>query len=214
MSLLQQYKHISFDLDGTLVHTVAEYRHKVVPLVVEELGGAVKDPFYVDRFWFESGRDAIIREGFQVEPNAFWKLFRIKDTIQGRSDHTKAYPDAEPTVQRLNEENKLVSIVTGAPHWIAQMEIKKLNGVKYHYHLSIHDGGFKEKPDPKSLLFTLDKLNVLPKDTLYIGNSNEDAFFAKNAGVDFVYLERKEHPFDLKKYTLATIHSLDELFTL
>lgn len=32
--ILQEYKHISFDLDGTLVHTLAAYRHKIVPDVV------------------------------------------------------------------------------------------------------------------------------------------------------------------------------------
>ena len=75
-------------------------------------------------------------------------------------------------------------------------------------------GGYKEKPDPKSFYFVLKKLAVDQEETLYIGNSNEDAYYAKNAGVDFIYLERKEHKFDLKDYAITTIHSLDELFTI
>ena len=50
------------------------------------------------------------------------------------------------------------------------------------------------------------------KETLYVGNSNEDALFAHNVGVDFLYLERRKHEFDMTKYSIAEIHSLDELF--
>ncbi len=117
--MLEKYKHISFDLDGTLVHTMPEYRHKIVPEVVKELGGVIQNKFSIDKFWFESGRD--------------------------------------------------------------EMEIQK-------------------------------KLTIQPNETVYVGNSNEDAYFAKNAGVDFIYLERKEHQFDLRDYAIATIHSLSELF--
>ena len=46
---------------------------------------------------------------------------------------------------------------------------------------------------------------------MYIGNSNEDAYFARNADVDFIYLERQQHEFDSKDWIIKTIHSLEEL---
>lgn len=211
MQILKKYTHISFDLDGTLVHTTREYRHTIVPKVVGALGGMVKETHAVDRFWFESGRDEIIRAGFGLDPSRFWELFREMDTPEGRRAHTAAYDDAAPTLRRLKEEKKTLSIITGAPHWVAQMEIAKLDA-PYDYYLPIHDSGFPGKPDPEGFRFVLAKLGIAPEETLYIGNSNEDAYFAKNASVDFIYLERKEHQFDLASYALATIHSLDELF--
>ena len=48
----------------------------------------------------------------------------------------------------------------------------------------------------------------------YIGNSNEDAYYSKNAGVEFIYLERKEHEFDLKDYAITTIQTLEDLFNI
>lgn len=211
---LDRYRHLSFDLDGTLVHTIPEYRHKIVPKVVRDLGGTIRDGHSVDRFWFESGRDVIIRNDFGLEPTRFWSLFRSSDSLEERSAHTRAYEDAERTLRRLKEINKVISIITGAPHRIAQMEIEKLNRAPYDFYLSITDSEFSEKPGPKSFHYALEKLAVRPDETLYIGNSNEDAYYAKNAGVDFVYLERKEHRFDLRDYAVATIHSLDELFGL
>lgn len=212
--MLQNYKHISFDLDGTLVHTVPEYRHALVPKVVQALGGSISGPEAIDRFWFESGRDAFIRGAFKVEPDLFWGMFRAEDSAERRSAHTRAYHDSEKAIRKLKDMDKTVSIVTGAPHEIAEMEIKKLNGAPHDYYLSTTSSGHSPKPDPKSLHFVLDELELKPEETLYIGNSNEDAFYAKNAGVGFVYLERDEYQFDLKDYSLAIIKSLYELFEL
>jgi len=208
---LDSYKHISFDLDGTLVHTSEEYRFEVVPKVVKKLGGKIKEKQSVNRFWFEAGRDQVIEKEFGLDPKTFWKLFRTLDTAKKRSKHTYAYPDAEPVIRNLKKNGKIISIITGAPEWIAKMEIEKLKGAPHEFYLSIYHNDFKPKPSPESLIFALGKLKVSPGHTLYIGNSNEDADFAKNAGVDFIYLCRKEHDFDLEDYSIAKIHSLEEL---
>lgn len=210
--MLNKYRHISFDLDGALVHTFPEYRYEIVPMVVEKLGGTIKDKHSIDRFWFESGRDEVIRNDFGLEPSRFWPFFREADSPEKRSSYIRAYDDAERTLRRLKQMNKIVSIITGAPHHIAQMEIEKLNGAPHDFYFSITDSEFTEKPNPKSFHYVLENLIVKPDETIYIGNSNEDAYYAKNAGVDFIHLDRKEHQFDLRDYVIATIHSLDELF--
>lgn len=212
--MLKKYTHISFDLDGTLVHTIPEYRHKVVPAVVAKLGGRIKEAHSIDKFWFEAGREKIIREEFFLDPNEFWSVFREIDIPEERSAHTRVYEDAERTIRKLKEMGKIVSIITGAPHNIAEMEIRKLNGAPHDLYVSIHGNNFEAKPDPESFRYALEKVNSSPEETLYIGNSNEDAYYAKNTGADFVYLERKEHQFDLKDFSIAAIHSLDELFEL
>lgn len=208
--LIERYKHISFDLDGTLVHTVPEYRHALVSRVVGQLGG-ISSPRDIDRFWFEPNRDNTIQSRFQLKPATFWDLFAAEDTAEKRSLHTHAYEEAEDTMRKIKKSDKMISIITGAPHWIATMEMGKLNGASVDFYCSTHDKKFPDKPDPVSFFFVLEKLSMKPSETLYIGNSSEDAGLAKNAGVDFVYLERKEHDFEMKEYAIATIHSLEEL---
>ena len=209
--MLEKYTHVSFDLDGTLVHTLPEYRQKIVSAVAAELGKDSLASEAIDRFWYESGRDAIVQREFGVNPQEFWRIFHAKDTPEERSGHTHAYADAEPCIRRLKQSGKTVSIITGAPAWIAKMEIKKLNDAPLDIYFSIHAHNLPPKPDPQSFLLVLEKLNIPASTTVYIGNSNEDAYFAKNAGVDFIYLERREHQFDLQKDTIATIHSLAEI---
>jgi HAD superfamily hydrolase (TIGR01549 family) len=210
-NILQKYKHIAFDLDGTLVHTLPEYRHKIVPNVVGQLGGEILSIPSIDRFWFESGRDNIIQNEFKVEPKLFWDLFRKVDTPKRRSEHTFAHDDAESTLRNLKNQNKIISIITGAPHWIAQMEIAKLNGAPHDFYLSINESDYDEKPNPASFHHVIGILKTKPSETVYIGNSNEDAYYAKNAGVDFIYLKRKEHEFELGDYAISTIQTLADL---
>ena len=42
------------------------------------------------------------------------------------------------------------------------------------------------KPDPAGLIRLMKKLGVSPEETVYLGDSPEDARTAQNAGVDFV----------------------------
>jgi len=209
--MIKKYKHISFDLDGTLVHTIPEYRHKIVPDAVNKLGGKIKNLHAIDKFWFEAERNEIIKNEFNLKPADFWVLFRELDSPNSRDKHTIAYNDSEKCLHKLKSLGKIISIITGAPHFIAEMEIKKLNGAPIDYYLSLRDDGFGIKPDPAGMFHLLEKMCIKPREIVYIGNSNEDAYFAKNAGIDFIYLERKEHQFDLKDYSIATIHSLSEL---
>jgi len=210
--MIKKYRHISFDLDGTLVHTFPEYRYRLLSVVTKILGGKVPANRDIDRFWFENARDEIILKDFGFKVDEFWEVFRKMDDPKERALNTDAYPDSEITLRKIKEAGKIVSIITGVPHIIAEFEIKKLNEAPVDYYLSIFDRGFEQKPAPESFRFVLNELETKPEETVYIGNSNEDAYFAKNAGVDFIYLERRQHEFDSKDWIIETIHSLEELF--
>ncbi|MEK7584570.1 MAG: HAD family hydrolase [Patescibacteria group bacterium] len=209
--MLQKYRHISFDLDGTLVHTVPEYRYAIIPKIIERLGGKQPTQRMIDRFWFESTRNTIIENEFKLDPISFWTVYQQHDLAAERDRHTHAYDDAEPVITMLKQMGKVVSIITGAPERIAKMEIAKLKSAPIDLYCSTTSHGFPEKPNPESFHFVLRKLDMAPEETLYIGNSNEDAYFAKNAGVDFIYLERKQHEFDEKEWMVATVHSLHDI---
>src|SRR3989344_6616191 len=210
--MISKYKHISFDLDGTLVHTVKEYRHRIVPEIVEQLGGRIDEPHHVDRFWFEAGRNVLIQDLFCVNPKEFWEVFHIMDTPEDRFAHTHAYEDAALALAKIKGTGKHISIITGAPAWIAEMEIKKLEGAPYDYFCSIVSGSFHEKPDTGAMLHTLKEMGQRIGETLYIGNSNEDAAFAQKSGCDFLYIDRGEHTFDTLEWAPQKVSSLHDIF--
>ncbi len=208
--MISRYAHISFDLDGTLVHTRPEYRHEIVPLVLAELGGRA-EPEAIDAFWFETHRTQTIRDRFGVPPDVFWERFNTYDTAEARSGQTFAYADAIPTIRALKAMGKTVSVITGAPSWIADMEIAKLADADIDHLVAIWGSAFAQKPSPDSMHHVLRHLGHQPHETIYIGNGIEDALFAEAAGCGFIRIDRGEHVFhDEGGHRL--ISSLDELF--
>ncbi len=88
------YEAIIFDLDGTLVYSLPEYRYTVVGKVLKELGkeSSSKD---IDRFWFEARRDDIVTNNFGLPIEEFWSTYRRFDTVELRKKLTKPYEDVE-----------------------------------------------------------------------------------------------------------------------
>ncbi len=208
--MIDFYKHISFDLDGTLVHTAPEYRYAVVPQVVDDLGG-VWTKETIDKFWFEANRSDTIQGGFELDPEIFWDQFRKMDTPELRMKSTFAYPECVAVLRRLKASGKTVSILTGAPRCLAEVEIALLGDVDIDHICPIGDSGFSDKPCPDSLHHALRTTGHLPHETLYVGNGAEDALFAQAAGCDFVLIDRGEHEVALIP-DHCRISSLEELF--
>lgn len=208
--LINKYQLIIFDLDGTLVHTTAEYRYYIVPKVLKKLGINKTSLNLIDKFWFDGDRDKTIQDNFKCDKDLFWKVFRKEDNFEQRAKYTHAYDDVEESVKKLKKLNKLLAITTGAPKWIAKIETNLIPKNNFAKITSITSTRYKAKPHPESLLGCLKFCNTKANKAVYIGNSREDSQYAKAAGVDFIYLERREHNFSGEFIT--TINTLTELF--
>lgn len=178
--------------------------------VVADLCGCA-DAQAVDDFWFKPNRGKTIRERFGIDPDVFWDAFGKYDNAERRNPFTKVYPDVIPVLQRLNTMGKTISIITGAPRWVAEMEVAKLEGISIAHVLALNGSPFSEKPCPDGMKHVLSQLGHKPEETLYIGNSTEDAMFAEAAGCGFRLVDRKEYAFD-DQFAQHLISSLNELF--
>lgn len=210
-TILDKYKLIAFDLDGTLVHTSAEYRYFVVPKVIRDIKKSPKKLNFqaIDKFWFDGERDKTIRQQFESDPGVFWKIFHKFDKPEERAKFTRIYDDVKPTLTKLRNKGKILALTTGAPKKIAEMEINLLPKHLFAKIISVYSSRYKNKPHPESLLALIKFCKIKNSQSVYIGNSNDDSIYAKSAGVDFIYIERREHPF--KGSSNATIHTLFDL---
>lgn len=113
-NLLNKYTLLVFDLDGTLVHTTAEYRYFVVPKVLERLGqDAAKITLKsIDKFWFDGDRESTISEHFKVDPYKFWKTYHKYDLPQTGKRFTRHYEDVLPALKAFKKKKKLLAIAT------------------------------------------------------------------------------------------------------
>jgi HAD superfamily hydrolase (TIGR01509 family) len=204
---------VLFDLDGTLVHTRADYRYDVVgrTLADFERSAAACD---IDAFWFEASRHRIIRERFDVDPAAFWDRFAEYDVASLRRLYTAPYEDTISALDDLSHRGIPLAIVTGAPAHIAQLEIEMLGAERFAAIVVIADHEtLRAKPEADGVLHALRALRAEAADALFVGNAEEDIAAARAAGVTDVHVDRGEHRFTTltPAHRIASLHELAEL---
>jgi len=204
------YKAAIFDLDGTLVHTMPEYRYLVVgEQTLKELGVTASEED-IDKFWFEARRDEIIRGLFGLDPEVFWKTYRKYDKAELRKKYTRLYNDVD-FIQELRKKGCLTGIVTGAPIHIVSLETAMLGEENFNaIVIAQNSQGIIPKPHPHGLIECLNLLGIRNDEAIYVGNANEDIETARNARVFDVLLDRREYRLPKIQPSL-TVHSLYEL---
>jgi beta-phosphoglucomutase-like phosphatase (HAD superfamily) len=202
---------VKFDLDGTLVHTKPEYRYDVVGDTLRDLGIGDFDERDIDRLWFESNRDQLLIELFDVDSEAFWASFQRYDVAEFRAQLTEPYDDVD-ILQEIKRAGMKIGIVTGSPKHIVDLEVAMLpEGCIDAVVSSKEIYGIKPKPDPQGLLICADKLGVSPIGVPYVGNSAEDVTAGYAAGMRPIFVDRGEHIFTHEREPGLTIKSLYEL---
>ena len=74
----------------------------------------------------------------------------------------------------------------------------------------------KHKPDPESVLNTLAKFNILPEETVVIGDSRYDLEMARNAGVDAIGVTTGIHTREvlLESKPVSVVDNLDQVLEI
>lgn len=209
------YKAVIFDLDGTLVHTAPEYRYKVIGDTLKEMGVTSYLKEHIDRLWFESDREKIVKECFGQDPLLFWKIYTKHEKAEVRKNFIRLYDDID-FLTRIKDEGRMIGIVSGSPENIVELEVGKIGKEKFNSVIVARGfGGIKAKPHPDGLKLCLESLNISKRDAIFVGNAEEDTIAAQSAGVMDVFIERGEHKFDLDKLKpTLVINSLYNLRTL
>lgn len=193
---MQEYKAVLFDLDGTLVQTLPEYRYTVVGNTLRELGVSSWTESGIDRFWFEADRDEIIRRSFYPDYIQFWKAYDRNEDIELRKELTRAYPDVD-FIPELRRRGYKTGIVTGAPQNVVDLELSLVGADNFDVVvLASLRYGMDSKPHPQGILECLQYLSVDSVQGMYVGNAGEDVLAAKNAGVLDVLVLRGEYEFE------------------
>ncbi len=177
---------ILFDLDGTLLNSLDDLAD-AANRVLEETGCPVH-PVASFRHFVGNGAQELIRRILPEEKRngnfiaACHKRF-LELYPEYFNDKTKPYPGIAELLQQLQELEVPVGVITNKPHDAA------ITCVKEYLHIIDTDfvAGQKEnvpkKPDPTAVLAMCTKLDVLPEESFYIGDSDVDMYTAVNAGM-------------------------------
>ena len=178
---MKKIKHISFDLDGTLINSIPVMEQAWKETMVE-LGLAVG--FINYRKYIGLKFDDIMKKlGLENMKNEISLLY-FKKTAK-LVDQIKLIEGVAETMDWLKKKDITTSIITSKPRKNAE-SIIKIHNIKVDL-LICGDDFSKGKPNPEGGLVIIEKFNLDPLDIFYVGDMIYDLQFAQNLGVNFIH---------------------------
>lgn len=179
-----------FDLDGTLVDSLPDLLRSLNQVLARH-GRRVLAPAEV-RMMVGDGVHKLVDRGFEAtgEP-AGAALDGLVDEFMGfygghTIDESRPFPGAEAVLARLAGDGWKLAVCTNKPY---QASVEMLDGLGLAQYLAVITGGDStpyKKPDPRHVLATVDALGATPAQTVFVGDSPNDAEAAKAAGLPLV----------------------------
>ena len=178
------YKHVIFDLDGTLLNTIddlADTGNHVCTLhgwpthTVAEFKLMVGNgiPKLVERFAPQGTSQVVLDQAFQE----FMDWYGVH-----KEDKTAPYAGMPEVTKALREAGVSIAVLSNKADVMAGPVVE-------HYYPGIFPvvqgalPGLPTKPAPTLLHKLMDRLGATQEDTLFVGDSNVDIHTAKNGGL-------------------------------
>lgn len=175
-----------FDLDGTLVDTVADLG-RAVDFVLEQFG--ITPPWSEQdyRRFVGNGAKKLILRAFSNtlsdgELERAYALFKTKYN-EILLDNPCVYAGVRESLDALKSASFNLAVVTNKPHNSAVLMLEKLFGGGYFDCIIGAKNSLPKKPDPCALNLAVSLVGADKTDCIYFGDSDIDVYTAKNAGV-------------------------------
>lgn len=198
--MLDKYKAIIFDWDGTLVDTCGlildAHNH-----VREAMG---HDTWTQEDFMGQASKSARDYYPKIYKERSDEAMDILKQYV--RDNHLKSLEPMAHSIEVLNAIHLPMAIVSNKTHEFLQIEIDHLSWRDYFQSAIGAAHAEKDKPHPAPLLMALDQMqgHLTPQDILYIGDTETDLMTAQNAGCDVALVQSdKPRPDLIEKYKPA-----------
>lgn len=193
------YKHIVFDVDGTLIDTEYAVLHSLKDLLKEEYNRDYK----IEELEFALGitGEAAIK---QLEISDIERTVDLwNDKLNKYKESVCVFNGIEELLKVLSQNHKL-GIVTSKTKEEFEEKVTHFGLNKYFGVIICADDTEKHKPNPEPLLKYMELANAKNKETIYIGDSIYDMQCAKASKVDFAFAKWGNKRQNIEaKYTLS-----------
>lgn len=195
------YKAAIFDLDGTILDTVASIARSANE-VMKQLGYR-ELPEEDFKYYAGDGQKELLRRCLRAsgdtECRDFEKAFELYQTSLGKHCMYKVepYPGIRKLLADLKAREIKISILSNKPHVSTVQVIEDVFGKGYFDHIQGQQEAIARKPDPTGALHIARHFGLTAAECLYIGDTNTDMQTGNSAGMDTVgvlwgFRDRKE----------------------
>jgi len=175
---------IIWDLDGTLIDSAADLAQALNTLLREH-GYAGLDEDHV-RTMIGDGIQKLIERGFRAA-GAAMRGTQLQDVMPRfmltyslcATNNTRLYPGARSVLQHFSDAGVRQGICTNKPESITKQILSSFSIASYFDVVVGGDTMAAKKPDPLPLRSCLEALNVMPRESMMIGDSATDVATAQ-----------------------------------
>lgn len=176
-----KYKHIVFDVDGTLLDTEKSNIHSLQKLMLQETGRRLE---YEECYFCLgiTGEETLRRLGVTDIPE---KLKRWLEILDDYMYEDQLFDGIETLLKNLHDRGYQLGVVTSRVNAYYYGDMEKRSIFPYLQTHITADDTQEHKPSAAPLLKYMERTGAKPDTVLYVGDSIYDSQCAQNAGVDF-----------------------------
>jgi phosphoglycolate phosphatase len=190
----QTLSAVLFDLDGTLLDTVADIAlalnrtmldYGCKPLPENEVRRMIGrgSPILIERAAAAQGR--VLDDAVQAAMlERFFHHYGALEELN--EDSAQPYAGAAESLRTLHDANLRIAVVTNKQHRFAAALLGRLGLSPWVDVVVGGDTCARRKPDPQPLLFACESLHLPPSESLMVGDSVNDVQAARAAGIPIV----------------------------
>jgi len=179
------FKHILFDLDGTLADTAQDLVFTLNTLLQNE--GHQPLPFEQLRPMVTHGANALIELGFgEHVPVAKFKQLTAEflEIYQNHlSDKTVLFPGMAELLVTIEGQGQLWGVVTNKPSWLTNPLMEELGLAQRAACIVSGDTVEHKKPHPQPMFHACDVMGVSASECIYVGDARRDIEAGQRAGM-------------------------------
>jgi phosphoglycolate phosphatase len=190
----QRLAAVLFDLDGTLLDTVADIalalnrtmaEHDCKPLAEDDVRRMIGrgSPILIERAAAAQGRIVDAATQAAMTERFFHHYGRLEES---KEDSAQPYAGAAESLRTLHAAGLRTAVVTNKQHRFAEALLNRLGLAEWVDVVVGGDTCARRKPDPQPLLFACESLHVPPSESLMVGDSVNDVLAARAAGIPIV----------------------------
>ena len=179
-----QIKGVLFDLDGTLLNTLAD--------LADSMNGALRKcglpPHRTDeyRFFVGDGVDMLVRRVIAPVTDettiARCTAEFLKRYGAGWNRTTVPYDGITAMLDELEARRMFIAVLSNKPHTLTGEAVRHYFAQR-HFIVCKGNGIFPRKPDPEAALYIASVMGISPSNCLYVGDSGTDMATAQAAGM-------------------------------
>jgi len=196
-NIMTKYKACIFDLDGTLVNTIADIAF-AANYALEELG---YPPCEEDSYRYKVGNgmrlicQRALPEEVRENEEVLQEMIRRYDAYYRAHccDRSRAYPGIPELIRDLHQAGVKLAVISNKPHPQTLIVMETLFGYQESesrpgafFYVQGQSERFAKKPDPEALLDCIAKTGLPKEEIIYVGDSDVDVEFARRAGLDCI----------------------------